>query len=856
MTTFNTGNPIGSTDSRDRLDNAENADILENSTSLRYHADRLGTVRKTRYGMQKEHDDQISAHENEFDAQISAHEVEHDAQMAEHENDFNSQLSTQNAKFNAHISGMAISNVGTFTSGYTLTNIRQSLTYSVDGYEYSWSGAFPKVVPAGSTPATSGGIGTGAWVVAAIGASIATPAQTNSRLSSNQVVSPAGLNAVVPYAPTVNPSLDLVFSNQKYKYYAWANGLTETSDMTSLITFTRSTIATYFDAMGVMKQAVANQPRIDYDPSSGECKGLLIEESRTNLLLYASRQSSMGGYPEWDAADGAITEPNKGISPDGLMNATRYTPTIGRSSSWLPEFVTVVAGKQYCYSVFLKDNGGQYANIGFYNTTDADNWVRFNLTTGTVDSYFGAVAKTARVSPVGDGWYRCTIVFTPTGTTAFQVNIRHSIWTGDGTAGFLCWGAQLEAGSFPTSFINSVETWVNRASTATYIGSNGLIQQAAAGAARTSTYDYDTEGILRPAGLILEKAATNLLLYSEQLNSWTKGNATVTSDTTISPDGNATADKIVEGTTNSTHVVTQSTAGVATTRYTLSCYAKPAERGWLALQAYDGVGYFTAYFDLINIATGGKSTGSTTRIKRSANGFVRCELTFTTNTGVTNIVSAALTATGNNTAMYLGDGTSGLYVWGMQLVAGSYATSYIQTTTAQVTRAADTSSSAQTTRATDAATISGTNFSQLIKQYEGCVVTEIYNPSTVVADSLAITRGAVCLSDGTEDNKIRVAINAGQTTQLRKNNVDQSTQTVGAVSVGTHKTALSYKTNTVDTVVDGVAGVTDTSANIPFVTQLDVGRGAVTGGILNGHIKRIRYYPKAISSTELQAMTA
>jgi len=76
MTTFNTGNPIGSTDARDRLDNSENADILENSTSLRYHSDRLGTVRKTRYGMQKEHDTQIAAHEAEHDTQIAAHEAE------------------------------------------------------------------------------------------------------------------------------------------------------------------------------------------------------------------------------------------------------------------------------------------------------------------------------------------------------------------------------------------------------------------------------------------------------------------------------------------------------------------------------------------------------------------------------------------------------------------------------------------------------------------------------------------------------------------------------------------------------------------------------------------------------------
>ena len=157
MTTFNTGNPIGSTDARDRLDNSENMDILENSTTLNEHPDRLGVMRKTRKGMELEHDNQIAAHEAEHDAQISAHELEHDNQMQSFENDFDSRLA-----------GMAFTRVGTFTAGATLTDMRQTLLWEVshggDGHEYGWTGTFPKVVAAGATPETSGGIGAGAWV--------------------------------------------------------------------------------------------------------------------------------------------------------------------------------------------------------------------------------------------------------------------------------------------------------------------------------------------------------------------------------------------------------------------------------------------------------------------------------------------------------------------------------------------------------------------------------------------------------------------------------------------------------------------------------------------------------------------
>ena len=156
MTTYNTGNPIGSTDSRDRLDNTENMDYLENSTTELTHADRLGTVRKTRHGMEVQHDAQIAAHEAEHDNQISAHEAEHDTQMQSFENDFDDRLA-----------GMAFTRIGSFTTGATLTDMRQVLIWEVskggDGHEYGWNGTFPKVVAAGATPATSGGIGAGAW---------------------------------------------------------------------------------------------------------------------------------------------------------------------------------------------------------------------------------------------------------------------------------------------------------------------------------------------------------------------------------------------------------------------------------------------------------------------------------------------------------------------------------------------------------------------------------------------------------------------------------------------------------------------------------------------------------------------
>jgi len=373
-----------------------------------------------------------------------AHEAEHDSQIAAHENEFD-----------AHISGMAISNVGTFSAGYTLTNIRQSLRYTVDGYEYSWSGAFPKVVQAGATPATSGGIGINAWVVASIGASIATPDQTRSRLSSNQVVTPASLNAVVPYTPTVNASLDLDFAKQKYKWYAGSAGITESNSMTPLITFSRSSTATYFDAMGVMQQADNDIPRIDYDPLTGECRGLLVEEQRTNLFPYSAYPASASAAQWWNRLQCDVY-PNVAVAPDGTMTAAKAVVSVGAATTGndgvgafaMPH---VTSSDTHTLSLYVKDAGAGYLRVR--ESINTGQIAKVNLTTGaiTAEADYTTATFTVTATDVGNGWWRVAMVCTP--TTTFGFNLKPGIDVGDGVSGIYVWGAQLEAGAFPTSYI-------------------------------------------------------------------------------------------------------------------------------------------------------------------------------------------------------------------------------------------------------------------------------------------------------------------------------------------------------------------------------------------------------------------
>lgn len=144
-TRYNTGNPIESTDVRDMSDNAKNLDLFSNSSDMAFD-DRFGVERKTIHGMNSEFNDEIIEMNSEFD----------------------SNQASMNAKFESHILSMGFTRVGTFAAGATLTNPRQTLLWNIadggDGHEYGWTGTFSKTVAPNSTPSSTGGVGTGAWV--------------------------------------------------------------------------------------------------------------------------------------------------------------------------------------------------------------------------------------------------------------------------------------------------------------------------------------------------------------------------------------------------------------------------------------------------------------------------------------------------------------------------------------------------------------------------------------------------------------------------------------------------------------------------------------------------------------------
>jgi len=242
----------------------------------------------------------------------------------------------------------------------------------------------------------------------------------------------------------------------------------------------------------------------------------------------------------------------------------------------------------------------------------------------------------------------------------------------------------------------------DRASTATRINAQGLIEEVASGENRLNYSLLDGEVVGCPH-LLLEPARTNLITYSEDFSqsSWTKGNTTITSNSLISPNGSLNASTLTDNTANGIHRLRDSVSLSASTDYNLSIFAKKGTLSNIQLALINTANSHTAsrVFDLENGILGESLTSGATLIDSKiidyGNGWYRCKITaqFATTPNIYQVTLATQSSnnsTNVNQVTYDGDGNGNVYLWGAMLEEGSYPTSYIKTTSAAVTRAAET----------------------------------------------------------------------------------------------------------------------------------------------------------------------
>jgi len=249
-------------------------------------------------------------------------------------------------------------------------------------------------------------------------------------------------------------------------YLSGEGGLDRAYKLQDLVSFSRASIGTYFGSDGLLKTAAANEPRINFDPVTGECRGLLIEESRTNLLTHSS------GFANAAWAKTGINSGSAIDAPDGSVSAIKMIPTATTGSHFAAGAVTANDNADVTVSFFAKK--GEYQHFILQGKTKDNQYpaVSFNLDTGVITP--GSMAGSAKVGmqSVGNGFYRCWLTWNVlTGAQGLQFflscrgdsNSTNVNFTGDGTSGIYIWGAQLEVGAFPTSYIPTTNAQVTRA---------------------------------------------------------------------------------------------------------------------------------------------------------------------------------------------------------------------------------------------------------------------------------------------------------------------------------------------------------------------------------------------------------
>lgn len=533
-----------------------------------------------------------------------------------------------------------------------------------------------------------------------------------------------------------------------------------------VITATRSGVATYTDIDGNIQSADPNTVRVDYTQG----------EELTPTVFQRVEYTDFSA--DWFTYVSSFTIQSETLNGNAIL---RWTTTGG--SAQLKHNIYTEEGKIYTYSFYVRlisNDGGnnfrafsQYSPTGNHpNITITENWQKVVVT------FDGRV-----------GGGNVAIGLIQAGTHTVSNVLEYST-------------PQVVDGEIEYDFVPNTT------------GSPKFIASATFGP--------------RVPMMLIEPSATNLVNYSEDFSGYLKSNATVTSASVTAPDGTTNASKVIATPVSASHFIYKSVSHSAATN-TVSVYAKAAEYDNLRLQEIGNYHWY-ASFDLSSgavSATGGLHFVSATAVD-VGNGWWRCSIVQSKPTG------SAFSMMGfpdgseptNTPPNYLGDGESGIYIWGAQVEEGSVATSYIPTSGSTVTRNADN------------LVIDGSNFTDFYNGSEGTVYVEglgreLSNNNYFLAIS----------NNGDFNNSFRLFHNSNSTFFVKTSGVTQVNVNSGTVSLTSlNRGAFSYATNNFKSSMNGASEASDTSGSLPSVNQLQIGWGK-GGNQLNGHIKRLIYWP-------------
>jgi hypothetical protein len=398
----------------------------------------------------------------------------------------------------------------------------------------------------------------------------------------------------------------------------------------------------------------------------------LVELVPYNLLTYSEIFSNAA----WTKSGSTISA-NTTTAPNGTLTADTLIENTANTTHQIFQSITsgIIGANQYTATLYVKQYSTSNRNIALRIQDNAFTFggviAVFNPATGALvtssTTLSGVIVSTS--STLVNGFYRIAVTFTIASSTAFRYDVvlyngTSNSYLGDGVSGVNIWGTQLNEGS--ALDYQMTETRLN-----------------------IPRLDYSLGSC---PNILLEPQRTNLALRSEEFNdaSWTKTASSVTANSTTSPSGVLNADTLTADGTSSRHDAFFAFSAITGTTYTWSVYAKKGTNDFLQLSTGGGFGSNAfANFNLNTGVIGTIGSAATATITSAGNGWYRCTMTApATLTGLTGfyclIVTSATAARLESNSL-----ATSVFLWGAQLEAGAYATSYIPTTSASVTRNAD-----------------------------------------------------------------------------------------------------------------------------------------------------------------------
>jgi hypothetical protein len=519
-------------------------------------------------------------------------------------------------------------------------------------------------------------------------------------------------------------------------------------------------------------------------------------DQRTNLLLWSEQLDNAA----WIKSNVGFST-NIAPGPDGTQTAEAITPDTTNAGHNINSAGSFTAGQSCTLSVYAKQGSYSGLRMAFPISPFGSGYqANFDLAAGTIVN--AATNVTAVMTAVGSGWYRCSITATATATGnsvvvlfVLQTGDGSQTFAGTGTSGILLWGAQLETA---------------------------------------------------PATL-----APNLMAASsaEVFGSfpWLAAGSTIVSDTTADPFGGNAADKIVETTANDFHAVyAQSVAVIAGQDVTVSAYLKSAGRTEARLIVRETANVGNNAATVFNLTAGtvaatavnGTGINTSSSITSAGNGWWLCRLTARAGASVSTC-RIDIGASVNTFAQYVGDGTSGIFAFGANVVSGATAPTYVPLSALVSPYIATTSA--------PASRFVGT-------AREGFVIMDVLLPQQAGATNQLLAQ----IDDGSQNQRFSLRNNSNSA-NFAALSVSQGNATIASSSLpfapGTvTRIGMRWGAGVLSACKDGGVVSTSPSGRLPHgLTTLRIGaNGQGTEGV-NGRIQNVVAGATAPSDAKFQA---